>query len=209
MSDDLTDQVNRAVIAIVAMLVVFAALAFILVIWGASDGAIGRVEDFAGYLRDHDHRDAKLVATLGALVIALLMATVLILELTPSPVQRMRVREIKSGDATLTTAEIAGRLDEEVARIDHVAACESVVAARGNHRVEVVLDLQVRPGADLAATADAACGRAQELVEREMGIALAARPRARMHYRELRLKDGAPAAPSTGWERPASDEGAR
>lgn len=205
MSDDPLDQLNRFIISLVALLVVFAALLAVLLAWGAADGTIGRVEDFAGYLRDHNTRNTKLVISISALVVALLMMTIMLVELTPSPTQRMRVRNLKSGDATLTTKQIAERVEEEVTSAPNVASCKATVAARGN-KVEVVLDLHVDAGADLALTADEACRTAHALVEERMGIELAQRPRARLHYRELRLKDG-PQRPVTGWERPG-DEGA-
>jgi hypothetical protein len=204
-SDDPLNLVNRFVIGAVALLLIFAALATVLLAWGAPDGTIGQVEDFAAYLRDHDGRDAKIVVSLLALVTVLLMATVMIVELTPSPTQRMRLRTVKAGDASLTTVQIAERIEDEARAIEHVAGCKATVAARGN-RVEVVLDLHVDAGADLARTADDACGRTQTLVEEQMGVQLSQRPRARMHYRELRL--GAPQRPPTGWERPG-DEGAQ
>jgi hypothetical protein len=205
-SDDPLDQINRFVISLVALLVLFGALVVVLLAWGATDGTIGRIEDFAGYLRDRDSRNAKLVVTLGALVVVLLMLTIMLVELTPSPVQRMRVRNVKSGDATLTTAQIAERIEDEVSAAPHVASCKATVAARAN-KVEVVLDLHVDAGANLAQTADEACRVAHTLVEDRMGIALVQPPRARLHYRELRLRDGTQ-RPATGWERPAEDEGA-
>jgi hypothetical protein len=204
-SDDPLAQTNRFVISLVALVVLFGALVVVLLAWGATDATIGRVEDFAGYLRDHDGSQAKLVVTLVALVIALLMLTVMLVELTPSPTQRMRVRNVQAGDASLTTKQIAERIEHEVSAAPHIAQCVALVAARGK-AVEVVLDLHVDAGADLAQAADGACKIAHTLVEELMGIALAQRPRARLHYRELRLKDG-PQRPATGWERPG-DEGA-
>lgn len=118
---------------------------------------------------------------------------------------------MKSGEARITTAQIGARIDAEVRGIPHVARCTSTVSARGN-RIEVVLDLDLHPGAALSQTADAACARAQALVERQLGIALAGPPRARLHYRELRLRADAPPAPaaaSGGRERPPSPEEAR
>jgi hypothetical protein len=103
--------------------------------------------------------------------------------------------------------------------VPHVARSQAIVAAKGD-KVDIVLDLQVDPGANLAATADDACRRAHMLVEETMGVPLAGLPRARMHYRELQLRapltpaaaGGAPTAPpqqpSTGWERPGgADDG--
>lgn len=213
MSDDPLDQINRFLIATVGLVIMFGALVAILLAWGATDSTVGRVEDFAGYLRDHDGREGKVIVTLVALVLVLLMLTVMLVESTPSPTQRMRVRNVSAGDATLTTRQIAERIEDEVRAVPHVAACRAVVAAR-NDKAEVVLDLQVGAGADLARTADDACRRAHVLVEEQMGIALVQRPRARLHYRELRLNDDGtlqtpPTRPSTGWERPGGDGGAQ
>jgi hypothetical protein len=211
-SDDPLDQVNRFAISIVALVLAFLALLVALLAWGASDGTIGRIEDFASYLRDHDGNDGKIVVSLLALFVVLIMATVMIIELTPSPVQRMRLRNVKSGEGTLTTTDIAGRVEEEVRAVEHVAWSKATVAAHGN-KVEVVLDLHVDAAADLARTADESCRRAHVLIEENMGIPLTKRPRARIHYRELRLGGAgsappqAPARPPTGWERPAGDEG--
>jgi hypothetical protein len=208
MSDDPIDQANRFVISVLALVVVFASLIVIVLAWGASSSSISAIEDFAGYLRDHDERPAKAVVTLGAVVVILLMLMTMIVQLTPSPLQRMRLRNVKSGDASLTTSEIAWRVEEEVRKLEHVAECEAIVAARGN-RVEVALDVHVDAAADLARLADEACRRAHLLVEETMSVPLASRPRARMHYRELRLKDGDPRIPEvmrrpqTGWERPS------
>lgn len=210
MSDEPLDQVNRAVISITALVVAFAALMLMLLAWGAADSAIGRLEDFTGYLDDHSTDQAKVVVTLGAVVVVLLMLSVLILELTPSPTQKMRARNVRAGEAIITTTEIAARIDDEVRHIEHVADCRAIVAARGKG-VDVVLDLQVAAAADLARAADEACRRTHELVEERMSVQLAQLPRARLRYRELRLGEhaatsDAPTHQVTGWERPA-DEG--
>jgi hypothetical protein len=208
MSDDPMDQVNRFVVSMAALVVAFVALLAVLLVWGAYDGTVGRIEDFAEYLRDHAGTETKVVVSLLCLIVVLLMVTVMIVELTPSPTQKMRLRDVKAGDVTLTTVEIAGRIEEEMRSVEHVAWSKATVAAHGN-RVEVVLDLHVDAAADLARTADEACRRTHVLVEEQMGVPLTQRPRARMHYRELRLgaAGNAPQRPSTGWERPAGDEG--
>jgi hypothetical protein len=208
-SEGSLEQVNRFIIVVVAMLVAFAAAIVVMIAWAAPSDGIGWVEDFAGYLGDHETREAKVIVTLLAIVLSLLMLTLIIVQLTPSPTQKMRVRDVKSGDATIKTTEIAARIDDGVRRVQHVAECTSIVASRGNG-VEVVLDLHVDAGADLAKTADDACRRAHEIVEQEMGIPMTQRPRATLHYRELRLKEeparARPIASPSGWERPA-DEG--
>jgi hypothetical protein len=212
MSDEPLDQVNRFVIGLVALLLLFGALAVILLAWGAPSGTIDRIDDFAGWLRDHEERDTKLIITLVAMVVALLAFSVIIVEMTPSPTQQMRVRNIKHGDGKISTTEMAQRAEMEATTVPHVAACQAIVAARGR-RVEVSLELDVDAGADLAQTAEEACRRVHELIDQRMGIALARAPRARLHYRELKLRQDARTSgdmtmarrSTTGWERP--DEG--
>ena len=214
MSDEPLDQANRLVIVLAAMLVIFGALLVVLLAWGASSGSIGQVEDLAGWLRRHDDTETKTIITLGASVIVLLMLSAIILEVTPSPAQRMRLRNVKAGSATITTREIAARINARVRQVEHVAACDAIVATRGE-RLEVVLELHLEPGADLARAADEACRRAQALVEQEIGVELAAPPRARLHYRELRLRGETQPTPAerapapSGWERPEDAEGER
>ena len=211
MSDDPLDQVNRAAISVVALLVVFACLLLVLLAWAEPGATIGRIEDFASWLNDHNDDETKILLSLGALVIVLLMVGVMIIELTPSPTQVMRIRDVNAGGATISTAEIAARVEEEVRAVPGVAQAQAVVAAHGD-RVEVVLDLQVRPEADLSRTADEACRRAHTLVEEGMAVPLKGLPRARLRYRELQLRQQsasmAASAPATGWERPnGTDDG--
>jgi len=207
-NDEPLEQINRFVIVIAALAAIFAALLVVLLAWGAASNSIARLDDLAGWLRDHNNREAKVIITLAALVVVLAMLTAIIIELTPSPTQKMRVRRVKSGSAAITTAEIAERINTEVLYIEHIADSNAIVAARGR-RVEVVLDLQVDEGADLARAADAACRRAHALVEQQLGIELTQPPRARLRYRELRLRRpaGTPSGAergqdATGWERP-------
>ena len=209
-SDEPLEQLNRFGIVLGALGVIFLTLLATLLAWGAPDETIGRINDFAGYLRRHNDGETKLIISLTAAVLTLLMLMLIIIEVTPSPTQKMRVRGMRSGGAAITTSQIGERIDAAVGQIPHIARCAAVVAARGR-KVEVVLDLDVDAGAHLAQTAEEACRRAHVLVEEQLGIEMATMPRARLHYRELRLQgeDAAGAAPhrSTGWERPPTREG--
>lgn len=188
------DRFNRIIIVVVALAIVLVALFVLLLTWGAPGDTITRIADFAGYLHRHNDRETKVIISLAATVIALLMLTVVIAELTPSPAQKIRVRSMKSGEAVVTTSQIASRINEEVTQVPHIRACAADVLARGK-KVEVVLDLHVDAGANLSQAADEACRRAHLLVEQQLGIEMASMPRARLHYRELRLRgDGAPVA---------------
>ncbi len=201
MSGEADGAVNRFALALLATLLIVAAFSVVALAWAAPDGSIGRVRDFADFLARHDDRDGKLVLSLAALVLVILMVCVLILELVPSSTQHMRVRNVTSGEVTITTKRIAEMIDDAARAVPHVAYCTTTVARRGR-RVEVVLDLHVDAGAELAQTADEACRRAHMLVE-QLGIELSTKPRARLHYRELRLRsETQQEAESTGWERP-------
>jgi hypothetical protein len=180
-----TGQVNRLFISLLALVVIFVALLAVLLAWGAPEGSIERVSGFAEFLERHNDREGQLILTLAASVVILVMTSILILELTASPAQRMRVRNVTSGEVTITTARIAEHIDDAVRSLPHIAGSEVKVDRQGK-RVNVVLDLHVDAGADLAMAADAACRTAHTLVEK-LGIELATMPRARLHYRELRL----------------------
>jgi hypothetical protein len=210
-SDGPLEQLNRFVIVVSAITIVFVALLVTLLAWAAPDDAIGRIADLAGYLDRHNDSETKVIVSLFAAVVTLLMLTVIIIEITPPASQKMRVRSMNSGEAVITTAQIAERIDAEVAQIQHIARCTAIVTPRGK-RVEVVLDLDVDAGANLAQTADEACRRAHVLVEQQLGMEMASMPRARLHYRELRLRGENAGQPqesraSTGWERPQTAEG--
>ncbi|HXK32518.1 MAG TPA: hypothetical protein VNM91_00710 [Dehalococcoidia bacterium] len=208
MSDDPFDQANRLAIVGLAMALIAAAGVVVALAWWQPDDAIARVEDFAGWLRDHNTDDGRLVLSLGAAVVILALLTLIVVELTPPDAQKMRVRNVKSGEAVISTAQIAERIKAEVQAVPHVAGCSALVTRHGK-KVDIVLDLHVDAGADLADTADEACRRAHVLVEERMGIGLTARPRARLHYRELRLHARPSESPTreiTGWEKPVHED---
>ena len=98
MSDEPMDQANRFSIVVTALVLIFLAALVVLLAWGASSESIGRLEDFTGWLRKHDTNEAKTIISLGATVIVLLMLSVIILEVTPSPTQKLRLRNVKAGD---------------------------------------------------------------------------------------------------------------
>ena len=177
-------------------------IVIVLFTWGAPGGSIDHISGLAGFLRRHNDRETKIIVSLAAAVVVMFALTVIVLEITPAADQRIRVRNITSGEAAITTSQMAERIDAEVSALPDIAGCTSTVIRRGK-RVEVILDLYVSPGADLAQTADGACRVAQTLVEERLGIELAARPRARLHYRDLRLGKESAAAVGSGWERPS------
>lgn len=211
MGDDPLHQINRFVIVVLCLLLIAVSALVVALAWWRPDESIARVGDFAGWLSDRNNQDAKLILSLGAGVVVLALLTLIVVEMTPGDSQKMRVRNMKSGDAVITTKQIAERVNEETMQAPHVAACSATVVRHGK-KVEIALDLHVDPGADLAETADEACRRAHVLVEERMGIGLTARPRARLHYRELHLRREGPPQElqaqreTPGWERPVGED---
>lgn len=181
------DVGNRVAIVLAALAIMFFALLVAMLAWGAPEGSVARLQDFVTFLADHQTEDlAKLVTSLGAAVVVLLGLLVVILELSPPPTPGVRITAVRSGDATITSDVIAERVQQEVLAVEHVTGVKAQVAGRRT-RVEIDLDLDVDPEASLAAAADEACSRTRDLLERRMSIPLARPPRARLHYRELRL----------------------
>ncbi|HWQ27993.1 MAG TPA: alkaline shock response membrane anchor protein AmaP [Dehalococcoidia bacterium] len=192
------DAVNRAAIVAGALLLVFAAFVVIVLTWGAPEASVGRLQDFAQWLDEHQSTGAKLITTLGALVVVLLAVAVVVLELSPSSTQTVRVASGDRGVATISTEAIAERVQREVEQTPHVVSSSVRVIGR-RRAVEVELELDVDAYANLRETAMDACERARAVVHDVMGVPLAAPPRARLHYRELRVGGLAP-APRTGDE---------
>ncbi|HXF52009.1 MAG TPA: hypothetical protein VNM43_10040 [Dehalococcoidia bacterium] len=186
------NAVNRVAIVAGASLLVFTAFVVIVLAWGAPDASVARLQDFTQWLDEHQSTGAKLITTLGALVVALLAAAVIVLELSPSTTSTVRVASSERGVATISTEAIAERVQREVEQTPHVVASSVRVIGR-RRAVEVELELDVDAYANLRETAMDACERARAVVQDVMGVALAAPPRAQLHYRELRVGGLAPA----------------
>ncbi len=218
------DVGNRLGIIIATLVVIFFALLVAMMAWGAPHESVNKLNDFVGFLRDHQDEDlAKLVTSLGAAVVILLGALVIILELSPPVTPGVRIGPVRSGDATITPDVIAGRIEQEVLAVDHISAARVRVGGRGK-RVDVEMDLDVDADAPLAQTSEQACSRTRDLLERQMSIPLVAPPRANLHYRELRItREDAAGAPAeaepasratdpeaegvhAGWQRPPAVE---
>ncbi len=218
------DVGNRLGIIIATLVLIFFALLVAMMAWGAPHESVNKLNDFVGFLRDHQDEDlAKLVTTLGAAIVILLGGLVIILELSPPVTAGVRIGPVRSGDATITSEVIAARVEQEVLAVDHVSAARVRVGGRGK-RVDVEMDLDVDADAPLAQTGEQACSRTRDLLERQMSIPLVSPPRANLHYRELRITRGdaagvpaeaepAPAATEpeaqgvrAGWQRPPAVE---
>jgi hypothetical protein len=180
------DAANRIAIVAIALAMAFAALAVILLTWGAADTGVDRLQDFTEWLGEQNTGEGRVITTLGAAVVVLLAMAALVLELSPSDTRTVTIASGEGGRAVIEVETIAERVRAEVERTPHVT--ETAVKVVGRTRsVEIELDLRVDAYANLRDTAIDACGRARAVAEDVMGVPLASSPRARLRYRELRV----------------------
>ncbi len=186
------DQTNRLLIVSAALTWIFLILLVVLLAWGAPDGSINKLSDFAGYLGHHNDAAARLIITFGGLILALLGAIVVVYEVAPPDSGNVRVGNVGGGDVRISTEDVVQRLEEELRSVPKLPGIQATVLPRGK-KAEVNLDLYVSGDADLAVISEEACRRARELVGGRMGVTLDCDPRAQVHYRELLVARPAPA----------------
>jgi hypothetical protein len=198
------DQTNRAIIVTAALLFIFVIFVVIMLAWGSPDSTIDRIYRLADYLTEHNNQETKLIITFGGFILALGALLLIIYEMTPPQSGSLRV-EVGSGDARISTEEIALRVENEIRAMPQVQDVQATVGGRGS-KAEVNLALHVQPQADLAQTAGEACARVRDLIENKMGVGLLSEPKAELHYRELQVVRGPNAAgpvsesPAPAWK---------
>jgi hypothetical protein len=186
------DIANRLAIVLLALLIMFAVAVVVLFTWAAAPQSVERLSDFVGFLDDHaEDNGSRVILTLGAAVVALLALVIVIVELTPPQAERVPVRDVRAGDALLSTDAIAQRLRQEISAVPHVTQTKATVSARGKG-VEVDLELHVDPETNLALTSEEACRAVENLLTNRLSVEMARPPRLNLRYSELRLA-GAPA----------------
>lgn len=186
------DLTNRILIIGAALLWIFILLLIVLLTWGAPDQSIERIADLARYLEDHNTNATKVIITLGSAILALLAAIIIIAEVAPPEGTSLKVTTAGPGEARIPTEEVAHLIESELRQMPDLEDVQATVRARGD-KAEVNLDLHVGPEADLAATVEAACNRASELLAHRIGVAMTRPPSAQLHYRELRVARSAAA----------------
>jgi len=198
------DIANRLAIVLLALLIIFAVAVVVLFTWAAAPESVERLSDFVGFLDDHAEDDgSRVILTLGAAVVALLALVIVIVELTPPQAERVPVRDVRAGDALLSTDAIAQRLRQEISAVPHVTQTKATVSARGKG-VEIDLELHVDPETNLALTSEEACRAVENLLTNRLSVEMARPPRLNLRYSELRLA-GAPAGVASSAP-PATEE---
>lgn len=199
------DIANRLALVLLALLVIFVAAVVVLFTWAAAPESVERLSDFVGFLDDHaEDNGSRVILTLGAAVVALLALVVVIVELTPPQAERVPVRDVRAGDALLSTDAIAQRLRQEISAVPHVTQTKATVSARGKG-VEVDLELHVDPDTNLALTSEEACRAVENLLTNRLSVEMARPPRLNLRYSELRLAGAPAAAPSAESKEPPAE----
>ena len=171
----------RGALGVALLLAALAALA-----WGASTETLDAVARGVEWLRAHDTgRGRALVAVLSATAgtLALLAAW------GRESAERRPVR-LAGGRARMAVDEVASALREAI--LGEAALADAAVRVQNLHRrgLRVTVRAEVRTQARIDQTVDAVDAAVREVVQRRLGVRLAARPAVDVRYQELDLRWG-------------------
>jgi hypothetical protein len=181
------NTINRLALVLICLVLIAGSAAVIALSWAAPQDSIDWLADAAVWLDEHNTDGTKAFITIAAAAVTLVALVGLVVELFPRTRGEVKVTGLQVGDAVLTTAAIGQRIEEAVNQVPTVSDVRATVRAK-RQGVTVALDLHVDPDANLAAVTDAACEAARDVLSDKVHVELLAPPRARLHYRELRLK---------------------
>jgi len=196
--------INRLASVLICLALIAGAGAVIGLAWAAPQESIDWIADAAGWLDDHNTNGTRAVITIGGALVVVIAFVALVMEVLPQNSGEVKVTGLQVGDAVLTTAAIGQRIEEAVNQVPNISDVRASVRAK-RKGVTVALDLHVDPDANLAAVTDAACEAARDVLTDKVHVELLAPPRARLHYRELRLK-GRQVRPGPAAALPAAEE---
>ncbi len=192
---------NRIFLVLLLLALAVGAVAIIVLAWSAPNDSIANLRDAVDWLQRNNKDFEKSLLTIGCIVVVLVCLILIGLELVPGYGPDVKVTDLEIGDAVLSTAAIGQRVEEGVREVPHVSDVKAQVKAR-RKGVDLFLDLHVDPDANLAEVTNASCEAARAMLNERVHVALAHPPKARLHYRELRLSRSGgmqqqPAAPET------------
>jgi hypothetical protein len=199
---------NRLSVALLCLALAGGSVALIVLAWTIPQESIDALREAVDWLDRHNKDLEKVVLTTGGAFLALMALLVLAAELMPEETSQVKITDLKVGEAVLSTADIGARVEEAVKQVANVAAVKAVVRAR-KQAVEVSLDLHVDPDANLATVSEEASRAVERVLAEKVHVELAASPRSRLHYRELRLGRAAarPVTPAPPPQPPVLNEG--
>jgi hypothetical protein len=188
--------INRITVTLLLLALFAGAIAVIVLTWAMPDDSINGLRDAVDWLEDNNEDLQKALLTMIAALVALVCFTALVLEFIPSSGGAVKVTDVQTGQAVLTTAAIAQRIQEEVRAVDNVSDVKAAVRTK-RKGVDVMLDLHVDPHANLAVVTNDSIEATRRVLNDKVHVAIAEPPRVRLHYKELRLQRPQ-AAPTEG-----------
>jgi hypothetical protein len=177
---------NRIVLVVILVALAAGGIAVAVLTWTLPNESIEKLGDAVQWLSDNNQELERALVAAVALLISVIAIALLLFELVPRNWTEVKVTDVQTGDAYLSTASIGQRIEEAVSRVPHVSDVRALVKAK-RKGVQVSLDLHVEPQANLATVTDAANEAARDVLTNQVHVALVEPPHARLHYRELVL----------------------
>jgi hypothetical protein len=187
---------NRIVVLIILIAVGAVAISIAVLAWTIPDDTIDWLRDAVQWLDDNDGDTEKALLSAVGIAVAVVILILLFVELMPRATKDVRVTDLQGGQATLSTAAVAQRLEDAVRQLPNIGDAKAFVASR-RKGVDVEMDLHVDPDANLAEVTNAANDTVRDVLSNRMHVGLATPPRTRLHYRELRLRRPGSLDPAT------------
>ncbi len=155
-------------------------------VWGASTGTLQAVGGALDWLRVHDTTQGRALTTVLAATAA---ALALIGAWGRETAERRPVR-LAGGRARMAVDEVAAALRDAI--LDDAGIADAGVRVRNLHRRgrRVAVRADIHPRARIVDTLDGVDAVVREIVQRQMGVRLAARPAVDVRYQELDLRLG-------------------
>ena len=141
-----------------------------------------RLGDLVEFLAKHEHENAaRLIVTLGALVLIVLALLLIVVELAPEEETR-EIRVEQAGATTIVPAEpLRLRLEEALTAMPNVSAARAHVYSR-DKGIGMKLDLTVTPDTNLTAVTQEASRVVVETLQADLGLPVAAPPTVRILF---------------------------
>ncbi len=159
---------NRVVMVLLALAAL--AAAFIFTVWPATWLWLG--QQTYGYAQS-----SRLAYTLGGILAMLVCGLILLLEVRrPRRAKYVVVDRVAGGEARISVESVARRLNYEVDLLQDVSEAKSEVVAKGRE-LKVILDVLMSPDVDIPMKTDEVIETARRVIEEQMGLKLAGKPK--------------------------------
>src|SRR5688572_14209653 len=121
---------NRIFMTLLCLALVAAAISVIVLAWAIPNDSIEWLRNSADWLDEHNQDFEKGVLTAVAGTIGFFALVIGLMQLLPQSSSEVRVTDLKSGGAVLSTAAISQRVEEAVRQVPDVAEARAAVKAR-------------------------------------------------------------------------------